>query len=110
MATKYLRWAVAACVILAGAAGGAFAISGAYASDSNGAERYGSGVAANVYGSTAAALTDEDIRDRLTAVGYMQVRSLAHEDGCIEAKGLDKDGKRFEIYVRPTTGEIIGQR
>jgi uncharacterized iron-regulated membrane protein len=58
----------------------------------------------------ARALPDDAIRSRLAAAGYTQVRSLGREDGCVEAKGLDKDGKRFEVYVHPTTGEVVGQR
>ncbi len=27
-----------------------------------------------------------------------------------EAKGIDKSGKRFELYVHPVTGEIIARK
>ena len=110
MTTKSLRWALAASVITIAAAGGALAVSTTFASESEGTERGACAVKPNADGSTPAALSDADIRGRLTAAGYTQVRSLGREDGCVEAKGLDKDGRRFEVYLHPTTGEIVKQR
>jgi hypothetical protein len=38
--------------------------------------------------------------------GY-EVRKMCAEDGCIEAKGCDRNEARVEIYVDPATGEIV---
>lgn len=110
MTTKTLRWVLAASVITLAAAGGALTVSTTYASESEGGERGACVVKPNADGSLPAALSDADLRGKLSAAGYTQVRSLGHEDGCVEAKGLDKDGKRFEVYLHPATGEIVKQR
>ena len=38
--------------------------------------------------------------------GYTQIRSLRTHNGCYEASGLDKNGKRFELEVNGTTGAV----
>lgn len=48
--------------------------------------------------------TADEITASLTGQGY-QVRKVKPEDGMLEAYAL-KDGKRFEIYVDPTTGQV----
>jgi len=106
---KSLRWTLAGYVVIAGTACGAPAIS-SHASEGEGVERGACEATVNAHGSKPTALTNEEISSKLAAKGYTQVRLLGHEDGCIEAKGLDKDGKRFEVHVSPTTGEIIGPR
>jgi len=108
MKTTSLRWVLAASVFAL--ASGAAAISGASASEKEGLERGACAVTAAKDGSKPATLSDAEIRGKLEAAGYTQVRSLGREEGCVEAKGLDKDGKRFEVYLHPTTGEIISQR
>lgn len=110
MTTKSLRWLLALSVITLAAGGGALAVSTTYASESEDGARGACVVKPNADGSTPAALSDAELRGKLTAAGYTQVRSLGHEDGCVEAKGLDKGGKRFEVYLHPTTGEIVKQR
>ena len=40
-----------------------------------------------------------------TAQGY-EVKNVKEEDGCWEVKGT-KDGKRFEAYFDPLTGELV---
>jgi len=47
----------------------------------------------------------DDIKKALTAQGY-EVRKIEEEDGCYEAYAL-KDGKKFEIYINPTTGAVV---
>jgi len=49
-------------------------------------------------------MSKDDIRQSLTVKGY-DVRKIELEDGCYEAYSL-KDGKKYEIYVNPTTGAI----
>ncbi|HET8995968.1 MAG TPA: PepSY domain-containing protein [Acetobacteraceae bacterium] len=60
--------------------------------------------------SGATALTDQEIRGKLTAQGFTEIRSIGREDGCVEAKGIDKEGKRFEVYLHPATGEIVSRK
>lgn len=38
--------------------------------------------------------------------GYTQIRSLRTHNGCYEAAGLDKNGKRFELEVNGATGVV----
>ncbi|MDT8342845.1 MAG: PepSY domain-containing protein [Thermohalobaculum sp.] len=45
------------------------------------------------------------VTEVVTAQGY-EVRKLDREDGMVEVYAL-KDGKRFELYVNPETGEIV---
>lgn len=89
---------------------GSVAVSGgASASEKENTGRAACAVKANADGSKPVNLSEAELRSKLEAAGYAQVRSLGHEDGCVEAKGM-KDGKRFEVYLHPTTGEIVRQR
>lgn len=38
--------------------------------------------------------------------GYTSIRSLSLHKGCYEAKGLDSNGKRFELELDASTGAI----
>ena len=38
--------------------------------------------------------------------GYTQIRGLSLHNGCYEAKGLDSNGKRFELELDASTGAI----
>ena len=51
-----------------------------------------------------AAMT-KSLQDR----GYTQIRSLSTHNGCYEAKGLDKTGKRFELELNGRTGDIVNE-
>jgi len=48
--------------------------------------------------------TTEDITASLTAQGY-EVRKVKPEHGMLEAYAM-KDGKRYELYVDPATGNV----
>ncbi|KJS40042.1 MAG: hypothetical protein VR70_06580 [Rhodospirillaceae bacterium BRH_c57] len=50
--------------------------------------------------------TQDDIAAMLKGQGY-DVRKMDTEHGCIEMKGMDKDGKRVEVYVHPVTAEVV---
>lgn len=39
--------------------------------------------------------------------GFKDVRSMGEEDGCYEAKGFNDDGSKFEVYIHPTSLEIV---
>ena len=39
--------------------------------------------------------------------GYTEISKMDTEDGCYEAKGLNADGTRFEVYIHPTSLEIV---
>lgn len=108
MKTTSVRMALVACVLTL--ATGAVVIAGALASEKEGPDSTACAVKAAADGSQPVALSEAELRSKLEAAGYIQVRSLGHEEGCVEAKGLDKNGKRFEVYLHPTTGEIVSQR
>jgi len=61
-------------------------------------------------GTTPARLSQDDIRAMLIGRDFTDIRSLGHEDGCVEAKGFDRWGKRFEVYVHPLTGDIVARK
>lgn len=46
----------------------------------------------------------DEVKSSLNAQGY-EVRKIENEDGKIEAYAL-KDGKKFEIYVDPASGNV----
>lgn len=49
----------------------------------------------------------EEAKAAVIAAGYADVQKMDEEDGCYEAKGLNADGSRFEVYVHPSTLEIV---
>lgn len=51
-------------------------------------------------------LTQDAAKAKLGELGY-EVRSIKAEHGCYEAKAVDKNGVRLEIYVNPETGTPI---
>lgn len=59
--------------------------------------------------SSGPALTSDAITKSLHDRGFTQIRSLATHNGCYEAKGIDNKGKRFELEVNASTGEIVNQ-
>jgi hypothetical protein len=103
-----LRYALAAAVIATAAIGGSLVASGAFASETEG-EHGACAVETAADGSKPRSLSDDELRASLATAGLTQVRSLGREDGCVEAKGLDQSGKRFEVYVHPATGQIVAQ-
>jgi hypothetical protein len=51
-------------------------------------------------------LTKEQVEAKLKAAGYVEIKEIQLHSGCYEAKGLDKDGKRFELEINSYTGKI----
>ncbi len=47
-----------------------------------------------------------DMEKSLVAQGYSTIRSLQYHNGCYEAQGLDKSGKRFELELNASTGAV----
>lgn len=47
-----------------------------------------------------------DIEAKLTGQGYA-IREVEFEDGCVEAKVTDKDGKHSELKLDPVTAEVV---
>lgn len=39
--------------------------------------------------------------------GYTQIRGLATHNGCYGAKGLDRNGKRFELELNGQSGAVV---
>jgi len=51
--------------------------------------------------------TVEEARAAVVAAGYADITKMDEEHGCYEAKGLNADGTKFEVYVHPTTLAIV---
>lgn len=56
---------------------------------------------------SGAIMSRDAVTKSLQDRGYTQIRSLATHNGCYEAKGIDSKGKRFELEVNGSTGEIV---
>ncbi|WP_051013838.1 PepSY domain-containing protein [Pararhodospirillum photometricum] len=50
--------------------------------------------------------SEAEIRTLLEGKGY-KVTEIGTEDGCVEAKGTNKGGKKVEVYVDPVSGEVV---
>ena len=51
-------------------------------------------------------LTKQQVEAQLVSQGYTTVREIKGHGGCYEAKGIDKNGQRFELEVNSFTGKI----
>ena len=51
-------------------------------------------------------MTKQQVQAQLVSQGYVTVREIKSHGGCYEAKGLDKNGQRFELEVNSFTGKI----
>jgi hypothetical protein len=49
----------------------------------------------------------EDAKAAAVAAGYTDITKMDEEHGCYEAKGLNADGSKFEVYIHPTSLEIV---
>ena len=52
-------------------------------------------------------LSKSDIEKKLNEQGYVKVRGIELHNGCYEAKGFDKPGKRFELEIDASTGNVV---
>jgi hypothetical protein len=57
-------------------------------------------------GPKGAWIKPDAVRRHVVAMGYKDF-TLGIEDGCYEAKAIDQDHKRSEIYIDPMTGEVV---
>ena len=55
---------------------------------------------------TGTPMTKQQVQAQLVTQGYVDVREIKSHGGCYEAKGLDKNGQRFELEVNSYTGKI----
>ena len=51
--------------------------------------------------------TVDEAKAVVVAAGYADITKMDEEGGCYEAKGMNADGSKFEVYVHPTTLEIV---
>jgi hypothetical protein len=51
--------------------------------------------------------TVDEAKAAVIAAGYADITKMDEEDGCYEAKGLNADGSKFEVYIHPTTLAIV---
>ncbi len=49
----------------------------------------------------------EEAKAVAVKAGYADITKMDEEGGCYEAKGLNADGSKFEVYIHPTTLEIV---
>jgi hypothetical protein len=49
----------------------------------------------------------EEAKAAAVKAGYADITKMDEEDGCYEAKGLNADGSKFEVYIHPTSLEIV---
>lgn len=49
----------------------------------------------------------DDAKAAAIKAGYTDITKMDEEGGCYEAKGLNADGSKFEVYIHPTSLEII---
>lgn len=54
-------------------------------------------------------LSIEALQAKVEGLGY-QVRQAKLKKACGEIYALDKTGARVELFVDPTSGDIVGQR
>ena len=52
--------------------------------------------------------TRAEMGDTVEALGY-KVHKSKLKNACGEVYATDKDGKRVELFVDPTNGQIVGQ-
>lgn len=51
------------------------------------------------------------MKDKVAALGYRDIRQFKTTSGnCYEIYGLDRNGKKAEVYFNPTNGEIVRAR
>lgn len=51
-------------------------------------------------------LSPEQIKAKAESLGYT-VRAVLEDEGCLEVKGMSKEGKKVEAYFDPTTAELM---
>lgn len=73
-----------------------------------------SGVSASAYAQDEVLCKDvtekkpvEEAQAVAVAAGYKDISKMDEEHGCYEAKGLNADGSKFEVYIHPTSLEIV---
>ena len=49
----------------------------------------------------------DDAKAVAVKAGYADITKMDEEHGCYEAKGLNADGSKFEVYIHPTSLEIV---
>jgi hypothetical protein len=54
-------------------------------------------------------MTKGAVETQLKAQGYTKIKEIKSHGGCYEAKGLDQNGKRFELEINSYTGKINNQ-
>jgi hypothetical protein len=56
--------------------------------------------------SSGKVMPKSQIEAMLKKQGYTKIREIREHSGCYEAKGFDKNGKRFELEINASTGKI----
>ncbi len=51
--------------------------------------------------------TIDEAKAAAVAAGFADITGMGEEHGCYEAKGLNADGSKFEVYIHPTDLKIV---
>ncbi len=54
-------------------------------------------------------LSMDQIREKLIAAGYSQIKSIQLDDCLYEAEARDKNGDHWDLQLNPKTGVVIGK-
>jgi len=52
-------------------------------------------------------ISESDMKSKISSLGYQAKVFKVTKGNCYEIYGLDKAGKRVEIYFNPITGKIV---
>ncbi len=52
-------------------------------------------------------LTEVQMKAKVAQLGYKSIKTFQVSGSCYEIYGLNKDGKRAEVYFNPVTGAVV---
>jgi hypothetical protein len=52
-------------------------------------------------------ISESDMKSKISGLGYQAKVFKVTKGNCYEIYGLDKAGKRIEVYFHPITGKIV---
>jgi len=64
----------------------------------------GTGSAAS---SNATSLSPAEVVRKIEAAGYRDVRDVEYDNGHWEAEAIDKNGRRVDLRIDPSTGAVV---
>ncbi len=52
-------------------------------------------------------LTEVQMKAKVAELGYKTIKTFQVSGSCYEIYGINKDGKRAEVYFNPVTGAVV---